>query len=204
LTLLAPLEPRPKGTPVPRSLTLDLEIVPQIMTRGGSSILFRQEFLWTVPLPERTAPIRIDNYLPPGHRQRMRFAPGADRSTVEGNIAGARAQQYEVENDFDRSIDWQKRGLALVQPFTNDAQLRRLSLAHTYEEAGDRQHATQWYREVIGISRRHPETWSYYAWQARASLKYMANHKPRRWVGKKQAGGSTLARTPSGRPHAPH
>src|SRR5436853_4902941 len=41
-----------------------------------------------------------------------------------------------------------------------------VALTHTCEEAGDRQHAAQWYRTVIGISRQHPETWNYYAYQA--------------------------------------
>ena len=82
LMLLAPLEPRAKGAALPRSLTLDLQIVPQVMARTGSSLLFHQNFLWTVPLPDHAAPILIDDYLPPGHRQRFQWAPGADDSTL--------------------------------------------------------------------------------------------------------------------------
>jgi hypothetical protein len=205
LKLLAPLEPRPAGMALPRSLTLDLQMTPQMATPGEmSSVLFRQSFLFTVPLPRAAAPINIDEYLPPGHRQRFGYAPGADDSTLEANIASARASQYSLENDFDRSIYWQKQGLATLAPFTSTAQFHRLGLAHTYEEAGDAQRAAQGYREVITISQQHPNTWNYYAWQAGQMLKYMTTHKSRRWVGKKRPGGNTLARTPSGRPPAPH
>jgi hypothetical protein len=172
LIVLAPLEPRPKDTPLPRSLTLHLEVGPQIATPSGSSApLFTQEFVWTLPLPERSVPIRIDDYLPPGQRERVRFAPGADDSTVEGNIASARAHQYELQNDFDRAIYWAKQGLAAVDPFTNDAQNRRLHIAHLYDEARDFPQSAAMYREVIRVSREHPETWDYYAWQAGGGLK---------------------------------
>src|SRR5262249_523492 len=134
LKLFAPLEPRPKGAPLPRSLTLNLEVGPQIATPRGSSALFNQEFVWILPLPEPPAPIRIDAYLPPDPPEVVHFAPGADDSTVEGNIASARAHQYELQNDFDRAIYWAKQGLAAVNPFTNDAQIRRLHIAHLYDE----------------------------------------------------------------------
>jgi hypothetical protein len=177
LKLLAPLEPRPAGAPLPRSLTLNLEVTPQIMTSRGSSVLFGQEFAWTLPLPAKAAPIRIDDYLPPGHRDRMHYAPGADDSTVEGNIARARSHQYEIQNDFDRAIYWTKQELAVVRPSSNTAQFRRLGLAHLYERSHDFRRAAAVYQEVIRVSREHPETWDYYAWQAKGGLKYSRSRR---------------------------
>jgi hypothetical protein len=177
LKILAPLEPRPRGAQFPRNLTMNLEVVPNVMASGGSSILFRQEFTLTVSLPEQTAHINIDDFLPPTHRQQMRFAPGSDQSTLAGNIAGARASQYELQGNFLRAIYWHRRGLDLVEPFTNDAQLRRLAIAHTYQEALDLPRAAAMYRAVICISRDHPETWNYYAFQAKGGLDYLARHR---------------------------
>jgi hypothetical protein len=179
LMLLTPLEPRPAGTSLPRSLVVDLQVTPQVYTQAGSSVLFDQEFTWTLPLPERAAPIRIDDFLPPGHRGRVRFAPGAaDDSTVAGNIAAARAGAYEIARRYERAIYWHRQGLAAVPPFTNNAQIRRLDLANTYAEAGDLPHAAATYREVIRISHEHPKTWNYYAYLAQGGLRGLKH--PRR------------------------
>jgi hypothetical protein len=191
--LLAPLEPRPEGALLPRLLTLNLMIVPQAMTKGGSSILFRQEFAWTLPLPEKVAPIDVERYLPPDHHQRFRFAPGADDSTVEAKIAEARAGQYHLQNDWERAIFWQKQALAALPPFTSTAQFCRLHLAGIFSAAGDTKRAAEMYREVIRISREYPKTWSYYAWQARASLKSLTARKPQRAPRAPGQGGSGTA-----------
>jgi hypothetical protein len=184
LMMLAPLEPRPAGAALPRLLTLDLVVVPQVATRAGrmwsSSVLFDQEFTWTLPLPAQAAPIRIDDFLPPGHRDRGHYLPGADDSTVAGNIDRARAGAYGIARRYERAIYWLRQGLAAVPPFTNDAQLRRLDLANVYEQAGDRARAAAAYREVMRISREHPETWNYYAYQAKGELEYLAHNHRRR------------------------
>src|SRR5205085_8914093 len=126
LMLLAPLEPRAAGAALPRSLVMELQITPQVATQEGrtwsSSVLFDQEFTWTLPLPERAAPIRIDDYLPPGHRDRVHYKPGADDSTVAGNIAKARGDMYAIARRYERAIYWQHRALSAVPPFTNTAQ----------------------------------------------------------------------------------
>ena len=89
---------------------LGIALARQVATRAGrtwsSSVLFTQEFTWTLPLPEQAAPIRIDDFLPPGHRERVHYAPGADDSTVAGNIAGARASAYGIARRYDRAIYW--------------------------------------------------------------------------------------------------
>jgi hypothetical protein len=179
LKLLAPLEPRPKGAPLPRSLTLNIEFAPGVWGKGGSAPLFHQEFTWTVPLPSKSNTIDLNHYLPPDYHRRFRFpAPDYQPSSAESNIAAARAMQYELENNFPRAIYWQKQGLALAQPFTNAAQIQRLNIAHLYSEAGDMQRAAAMYREVIAIHRRHPETWGLYAWQAQGALRRLG--QPRR------------------------
>jgi hypothetical protein len=181
LMLLAPLEPRPARAALPRSLTMEFHVTPQVATREGnswsSSVLFSQEFTATLALPERAAPIRIDEFLPPGHRSRVRYAPGADDSTTGGNIAKARAGAYGIARRYDRAIYWQQQGLAAVRPFTNDAQLRRLDLAQLYVHSGDRKRAAATFREVIRVSREHPETWNYYAYQAKGGLEHLSRNR---------------------------
>lgn len=183
LILLAPLEPRPAGAALPRSLTMEFEVTPQVATRAGNTwstaVLFFQEFTATLILPEQATPIRMDQFLPPGDQHRVRSAPGVKAATVAGNVARARAAAYGIARRYERAIYWQQQALAGVRPFTNDAQLRRLDLAQLHAEAGDRRRAAAMYQEVIRVSRQHPETWNYYAHQAKGGLEYLSR-PPRR------------------------
>jgi hypothetical protein len=129
-----------------------------------------------VPLPDKVAPIDIDDYLPSNYRQWRRPVP-AVRSTQASNIAFARARQYEVQNGFPRAIYWQKTAISLVPPPSNDSQFYRLHLAHIYSEAGDIQRAAAVCREVIDIHRQHPGTLGIYAWDARGMLRRLNRRK---------------------------
>src|SRR5207244_1132598 len=141
------------------------------------------------PLPEKVAPIRIDDYLPAAYRQLHRLPPGLDDSTMAGNIARARSIRYRTRDDFARAIYWEQQGLAAVPPLTNDAQQRRMDLAVLYHLAGDLPHALAACREVIRIGQAQPEGWSPAArrmWHrfprgAQAEMEYLSHpRRPRR------------------------
>ena len=57
LKVYAPLEPRAKGAPLPRSLRLELMILPSVRARNSEfTAFFIQPFTITVPLPARPDP----------------------------------------------------------------------------------------------------------------------------------------------------
>jgi hypothetical protein len=106
-------------------------------------------------------------YLPSGYPQ----VPNPGETRFEVAVADARALQYGTEKEYRRKIYWSEKGLAAAEPNSSDAQARRLDLGYACQRAGDMPRATQLWREIIAVSRRHPETWDYYRKQAEYALR---------------------------------
>jgi hypothetical protein len=168
LKLLAPLAPRPKGAPLPRSLKLELLVWVSIrdeahqVSWGGDSFLLRQPFTWTLPLPTHPSPLRLSQYAP---------GPGPRGLPLAAAIASDRALQYDIMGDRGRAVFWTRQALGAVKPESNEAQDFRLALAGRYDRSGNRQRAEAVYREIIAVRQQHPETRNYYAWQAQVALR---------------------------------
>jgi hypothetical protein len=174
LISFAPLEPRPAGAPLPRALDVQLSLEPAFQGQGSNlsdqvaAFLFTQEFHWRLPLPERTAPIRIKDFLPADFSQRVQLS---EEVPFPVRIAQARARGYETLGDLPRAIGWLEQGIAGLPPASNYAQFLRLELANYLRNARNLEGSRAVLREVIAESERHPETWDYYRKQAEAMLR---------------------------------
>jgi hypothetical protein len=174
LLLFTPLEPVPGGAPLPRTLTLNLSVSPQFMTRVsgasdefGGSPLFAQDFNWTIALPVEVNRIDIDDYLPPGHRQRII----AEDVPLKAAAAAARADRYTREGNLQREVHWLEEAIAASKSGSSFAQFRRLDLAEKYRETQNPERAAQVLREVIDESKRHPDMAEYYRSRAEEALR---------------------------------
>ena len=141
---------------LPRSLTVDLQICPQVTVQEGhaldSSLLFSQDFAWTLPLPDAAAPIRIDDYLPPGHRDRVHYCP-----------APMLRRWKQTSRGRGRTRTGSRGGTSGRSTGSSRAGRRAAILEHAPDSppgpsqhirgAGDGPRSAAMYREVIRISR---------------------------------------------------
>lgn len=183
LMLLAPVEPLPKGKPLPKRLTVRGTAYPQLGIRHNDMLgmedsrLFEREFTLAVSLPRRVKPMNVDAYLKPGWRKRIVPADGWESREAATDFA--RAHYYSQVIDYrhldrprlTRAIEWKQKAIAAS---TSDmARLERDRLVELYGLLGRFKEARQTLQEMMTARSKSPQLAAYDRKMAKWRLEWL-------------------------------
>lgn len=180
--LFAPASPIQPGQSPPQKLTVSFSVSAMVYYP-----VLSQDMTWTIPLPVPASHLDFDRYYGQIDPDWRKHWIGHTQATFTAGIDDARAEYWGWQAGPYRTnqaallqgIKWRKKSVADSVPASNEAQFYRLQLGNDYDYLREYDDARAIYQQVIDVSRRYPQTWSYYRVQAEESLRFIAQRRGR-------------------------